>query len=139
MTKFAEWGRWGAAAYLAFRAMFSLREMIAALPKAWRDPGNLSHAVDYFGLGISLLFLLCAWGIVRWRKWAHGTAVTLVLVEIVFFLVVIIAFWPVSFFLGLAGHNLLLWPLLDLPVFVWLVMPDVRSAYWQQPEMACTR
>lgn len=138
MSKLAKWGRWPASVYLAFRGAFVLHGIVLDLPEARTNPHTLGEAVGYFGFWISLLllFAVSAWGVLRWRKWAHGIAAMLLLLDLVFFGISMVRAWPFSFALTLADIKFLSLPLVDLPVFAWLLQPDVRSAYWQHLEAA---
>jgi hypothetical protein len=138
LSRLAESGRWVAASYLAVQGVYGFYAIIAALPGAWAHSDTLSYPVDYFGLGFSVLFAICAWGLFRWRKWAHATAATLCLFEIVSFGVQMVIYWPFSVPFALGDFRIALLPLIDIPVLTWLLLPDVRAAYWR-PEVACAR
>jgi len=125
------------AAYLGLRGSIMLYDISVHLPEAWRHPNNLSYPVDYFNVAFALLIMASALGVLKWRKWAHASAIAFTALEMIIAIALLFILGPFGMAIGVALSDvrfpLLL--LLDLPAFAWLLLPDVRSAYWQ-PRMA---
>jgi len=87
VSKIANWGDWAVAGFLATQGILTLWMIALAFPRALRQPDTLTPPTDYIMVGMCALFFACAWGIVKWRRWAHTCTFGLLLLEFADFVV----------------------------------------------------
>ena len=133
MNRLAKWGHWLVAAFLGARGLGLFHWLVIDIPPAWHRLHAATPPRGYVPAAIALcgFYFACAWGILMWRKWAHVSAITLTLLELAIFgLAAAMVGWITP-----SASNAL-WLGLNLAVFAWLVLPDVRTSYWQRQQVA---
>jgi len=86
---------------------------------------------DYLILIPWLLYLGCAWGIVRWRQWGQIGAAVLSILELAVVVVMAILYGPL-----ILDLNILLWSGVNCAIVIWLVLPEVRLGYSRRAQAA---
>lgn len=130
MSKVAEWGRWLVGAFFALKGLGMLCEIIPHFTHALRNQIPLTYQ-DYLILIPWALYLICAWGVLRWRQWGQIFALTLSLLELAAVVTMVAMYGPLSL-----DSNIVLLSALNCGVVIWLVLPQVRSGYWQRTQTA---
>ena len=86
---------------------------------------------DYITIALCVAFFASAWGIVKWRKWAHTCAFGILLLEVAAFCVSVVAVgW------GTLSQRLVPESILSATACVWLALPAVRMALIQRQQIA---
>jgi hypothetical protein len=130
MSKLVKWGRWVVAAFLALQGVLALRIIALTLPRAFAHASKPAPARDFTVVGLCVLFFVCAWGIAKWRRWAHTLTFILLVFEFVVFLETLAtAGWAES------SARMALEGIFSFGACVWLALPAVRMnlARRQQP------
>ena len=124
MDRIVDWGHWVIATLFAVHAILNFNlSLLRVLHSQHILEGlwpSLVKAPSYVPIA-GILFLACAWGIFKWRTWAHTLAVVLCAINLLVFL-----FGSSSF------HR----PILMLSIsmtfaamLVWLLLPSVRAKF----------
>ena len=130
VSKVANWGRWVVAGIFAIKGLGMLSEIIPHFIHALRNRLPFSYQ-DYLILIPWALYLICAWGILRWRQWGQISALTLSALELAVVVTMVAMYGSLSL-----DSNIVLWSALNWGVVIWLVLPQVRSGYWQRTQTA---
>lgn len=133
MNKVVDWGHWIVAALFAISGVDLVWSTVVTFPRVLREhPDDITYRVVSDVL-IWLAILICAWGILKWRRWARSLGIVLA------------PFWCVAFgfavSVGLSSREKLdfEWPLLCLAgclVLVWFFLPAVRLEYSRRKQIA---
>jgi len=125
--KVVTWGHWIVglfAAALTFQSIWGIVGNTVSMERGARFGSQVLIADSQFAI-LGIICALCAWGILRWRSWGHVLALCISALEL---------------FVGglalLVGDSGPLYPLVACLVLTWLVLPSVRSAYWQRVQTA---
>jgi hypothetical protein len=127
MSKLVNWGHWAVAVLFGVGGLALLAGDIANVIHDVMGAARgetISFYPVYMGLLWSLLTLLCSWGILKWRLWAHHLALFFSVVDVV----TLVAF----FFLmpgGRFGAVLIGTIIGAVAVTAWLLLPTVRTEY----------
>jgi len=130
VSKVANWGRWVVSGIFAIKGLGMLSEIIPHFIHALRNRLPFSYQ-DYLILIPWALYLICAWGILRWRQWGQISALTLSALELAVVVTMVAMYGSLSL-----DSNIVLWSALNWGVVIWLVLPQVRSGYWQRTQTA---
>jgi hypothetical protein len=132
MTKVVNWGHWAVATFLAVQGLGLLRWVAADALRAWRDPHKPMAVFVPPTVGLCGLLLVSAWGILKWRRWAHTSTLALSVVELATFAVAMtmLGVWAVP------PASIASWLGLNLAACVWLALPAVRTRYRQRQQLA---
>ena len=130
MRKVVDWGRWVVAGIFAIKGIGMLYEITPHFIHALRNRIPLSYQ-DYLILIPWALYLVCAWGILRWRQWGQISALSLSFLELAMVVTMVAMYGTFSL-----DSNIVLWSALNCAVVIWLVLPQVRSGYWQRTQTA---
>ena len=130
MSKVANWGHWVVAGIFAIKGLGMLYEIIPHYTHALRNHLPFSYQ-DYLLMVVWAVYLVCAWGVLRWRHWGQIAAITLSVLELAVVVEMVSLFGPLSL-----DRNIILWSALNRGVVIWLVLPQVRSGYWQRTRTA---
>ncbi|MGD0955885.1 MAG: hypothetical protein ABR953_03550 [Candidatus Acidiferrales bacterium] len=130
MSKVVHWGHWVVAGVFAIKGLGMLYEIIPHFIHALRNQIPFSDQ-DYLILIPWALYLACAWGILRWRQWGQIFALMLSLLELTAVVTMVAMYGLLSL-----DSNIVLWSALNCGVVIWLVLPQVRSGYWQRTQTA---
>jgi hypothetical protein len=82
MSKLVNWGHWLVAVLLGVLGLYFLGGFVFALvvSKGLRESVPSGHEGTVM-IGLNLVawlpFLICAWGVLRWRAWGHALTITL--------------------------------------------------------------
>lgn len=126
-NRIATSGRWLIAAVLAAKGFATLYAIVVDFSRAWHDPGTLTYPTDYVAVALCVLYLASAWGIVKWRKWAHISAITLSFSDLAVLALALALDWSAAL-----NRNVALWVAINCAAIAWLVLPSVRSRYQQK-------
>jgi hypothetical protein len=118
------------AGIFAIKGLGMLYEITPHFIHALRNRIPLSYQ-DYLILIPWALYLVCAWGILRWRQWGQISALTLSFLELAMVVTMVAMYGTFSL-----DSNIVLWSALNCAVVIWLVLPQVRSGYWQRTQTA---
>ena len=127
MTKIVNWGHWVAGGVFAAMGLKYFFEGVLSVPTLIRILRGESFSY-YISGGVVLWipFLLCAWGILQWRRWGHTLA--LVLCSI---LMLSVGHWLTSVRMQSLNPYEILVTVLTGCIFLWLLLPGVRTLYWR--------
>jgi hypothetical protein len=126
MSKIVNWGHWVVAALFAAWGLDSLWRAVVGFPSLFRQhPSDITyHVVSDAFLWVAVL--ACAWGIFKWRPWAH----TLGIVLSAFFAVAMGLVFAVGSQSGTKPNPYFAPTILIVcTVLIWLVLPAVRAEY----------
>lgn len=129
MNKVISWGRWPVAAVYVIIGLSFLWVALQSEFGQFRRGDFQSFYPLYEAIIWSTSFLLCAWGILKWRRWAYVLALALAICGL---LVAGLAFVAL-------GENRFSVALILPEVFVcstlfWLLLPTVRAEYWRKEQ-----
>jgi len=125
------WGRWTAALLIGAGGLdFLVSRGIPALIGSFRK-GQTFYPF-YIDVLLSMPPILCAWGLLKWRDWAHTLAVRLCVFSLAMLPIAVISvrhsgFQPPERFWLVLGFS----AVFDVFVLVWLQLPAVRRRYHQ--------
>jgi hypothetical protein len=134
MSKLVNWGHWlvsGVFAALGCRYLIIAFLRIPELIRITR-----AGAFSYYLSGKVVLwvpFLVCAWGVWKWRWWGHVIATSLA------GLVTLASLIELVLVLVYQQYHILYWILVTLfacGIFLWLLLPEVRTSYWRGNQIA---
>ncbi len=124
MNKFVSWGHFVVAALFAIVAFADLSlalirflhsgHILVAASRQVNTPTN------HFPIS-AILFLACAWGILKWRTWAHTLAIVVCAVDMLLLFLV-----PHT---GGLSTSLVVLMLLFAAILSWLLTPSVRARF----------
>jgi hypothetical protein len=124
MNKFVSWGHLAVAALFAIVAFADLSLALVRflhsghiLEAAFREVNN---STNHFPVS-AILFLACAWGILKWRTWAHTLAIVVCAVDLALLFLI-----PHT---GGLSTSLVVLMLLFAATLLWLLMPSVRARF----------
>ena len=127
MSKLVNWGHWIAGGVFAVLGLRYLIEGLLSLPTLIRIlRGETSSYFIPGGVVLWIPFLLCAWGIWRWRRWGYTLAFvlcSLVMAALGRWLAIVDR--P-----SITGFEVVV-TVLTLCIFLWLLIPAVRTLYWR--------
>jgi hypothetical protein len=131
MSTVVNWGHWIVGILFTISGLGLLISETASLVGGVRNVLHgepVSFYSDYLGLLWSATTLLCAWGIFKWRLWAHYLALFFGVVNVVVAVAAVSSWglgskWEVTFVSALV---------LSLLVTTWLLLPAVRRQYVQR-------
>lgn len=130
MKKVVDWGNWAVAAFFAVGGLsFLLGVGIPSLIHGLRS--GQSFYPFYMNVLGSLPYLICAWGMLTWRLWAHRLAIILSifgLLSLVVALVVVGMSEAVGSFVSAT--------ILGCISLTWLLLPRVRAEYQMRSQLA---
>ena len=130
MSKVANWGHWVVGVFFAIKGLGMLYEIVPHYTHALRNHLPFSYQ-DYLLMIVWAVYLVCAWGILRWRQWGQIAAITLSVLELALVVGMVSLFGPLSL-----DRNIVLWSALNCAIVVWFVLPEVRSGYWHGNQTA---
>jgi hypothetical protein len=130
VTKIVKLGRWVVGAIFALKGLGMLLAIVPHFLHALRNRIPLTYQ-DYLVAFPWALYLACAWGVWRWRQWGQIVAIALSAMEIAVVAGITAIYGPLAL-----DRNLMLMAALNCGIVVWLVLPQVRSGYWQRARTA---
>jgi hypothetical protein len=121
VSKLVIWGHWIVALISASLAAGCIWEIVGAsiIRDARFGPRSLDANFPIAVVGV--VYGLCSWGILKWRRWGHALAIG------VSAFVSFVGSWA-----ALVGDTGSLFPITAVLVLIWLLLPPVRAAYWQR-------
>jgi hypothetical protein len=132
VSKFVNWGHWIVAVFFAVQGIALLGWIAVYGPGAWHDLRGPMVIFVPPAMGLCAFFLVSAWGILGWRRWAHTSAIALSALELTVFVVsaTVLGVWAIP------PASIGLWLGFDLAVCVWLLLPTVWAKYRQRQQIA---
>ena len=130
MSKVADWGRWVVAGVFAAKgALFSYHFVLDLT-------NDLRTHVQMIGWGylipiVCITYLVCAWGLLRWRHWSYVIAITLSVMELG-----VVAFAAHLVPWSALDRNTILWSIVTCVLLIWLLTPPMRTGYSQRGQIA---
>ena len=127
MSKLVNWGHWAVGIFFAFGAALSLSRDAVSFAQNVRSAFHgqpVSFYSFYLDVLWSVLALLCAWGIIRWRLWAHYLALFLSIVDLAIIVGVVYFTWGMG-----TDIRFVCLSIVSALVTVWLLLPGVRRQY----------
>ena len=130
MSKFINWGNWLVAAIFAANGLLifgpaSLGTIANALK------GQATFYPAYLAIIECAAFLLCAWGILKWRRWGLLFGIILSAIE----LGLLVCFTVLD---SSANRDPQAWilPLVVFAVLIWLLLPPIRMEFSRRNQIA---
>jgi hypothetical protein len=130
VSKFINWGNWLVAAILAASGLLIFGPTIfGTVANALK--GRATFYPAYLNVIEFTPFLLCAWGILRWRRW--GLILGIILSAIELGLLVFLTVFDSS-----VNRDPFAWilPVVVLAVLIWLLLPPIRMEFSRRNEIA---
>jgi hypothetical protein len=124
MRKIAIWGHWIVgliAAAIAAESIGGIAGNMLSMQGGARFGPQVLYADFQFAI-FAVFCALCAWGIIKWRRWAHLMALGVFAFEVY-----------ASGLAMLVGDAGPLYFVTACFVMIWLLLPSVRRAYWRSP------
>jgi hypothetical protein len=136
MSKLVNWGHWLVAVLLGVLGLYFLGGFAFALVVSKELRGSVPSGHEgmvmiSLNLVAWLPFLICAWGVLRWRPWGHALTITLCALAILVEVETLI-FRGIR---GFAAAEILKLTVACL-VVVWLLLPSVRTQYLRREQIA---
>jgi hypothetical protein len=123
VSKIVIWGHWIVgllAAALAAQSIWGIVGNTISMDRGARLGPQVLRADSMFAV-LAVIWALRGWGILKWRLWGHVLALG------IFAFVVFVG--GLGAFVEDSG---LLYPVAGCVVLSWLLLPSVRSAYWEK-------
>lgn len=124
MSKVAMWGRWIVAlmaAALAGESVWAIADNTFSMERGARFGPRVPWADLEFAI-LGVISALCAWGIIKWRPWAHAVAFGIFGFELLSGGLAVLV----------GDSDDLLYPIAAFLILAWLLIPSVRAAYWRR-------
>jgi len=133
MSKLVNWGHLLVAAYFAFWGVDLLWSSVSVFPRLLRDH---PHEITYILVMDAIVWvwiLLCAWGILKWQRWAQKLGVALSVLMLLF---IALAAWTAPQFGVVLILEFGLVTIIAASVLAWLLLPAVRAEYLRRNQPA---
>jgi hypothetical protein len=130
MSKLVNGGHWLVAAAFAMKGIVFSYHFVLNLIHGKRGSHQLSSS-DYLMGVVCVVYLLCSWGLLKWRHWSLVIAITLSVVEIFFVAIAVHSTFPVWL-----DRDTVLWGVLTCMIVAWLLLPRVLAQYRQGMQAA---
>ena len=130
MSKIVNWGHWLVAAIFAANGVLTYgSELSEALTNALKTQASFYPV--YLNAIECVAFLLCAWGIMKWRLWAHILGILLSGIELAILLFA-------AFVGSLVDYDPRVWalPAVIFSVLIWLLLPAVWTEHLRRNQIA---
>ncbi|MGA8144402.1 MAG: hypothetical protein WB987_10985 [Candidatus Acidiferrales bacterium] len=142
MSKIVSWGRWPVAIFFALQGLGILMVVVGVLILTLRDRAGSFYFI-YMGLLECAPLLLCAWGILRLRRWGYGLAFALSALGVLLMAFVFadsgaqtldstIVQGAIVYERAFIVSSIVF----DCSILVWLLLPPVRSQYLHKEQIA---
>lgn len=123
MSKFIDWGNWLVAAIFAANGLLLFGpSFFSAVTSAVK--GRALFYPPYLAITGCVAFLLCAWGILKWRRWGLTLGIILSVVE-----VGLLVFFTVLDSPEALDPHAWIFPIVNFAVLIWLLLPAVRTEF----------
>jgi hypothetical protein len=130
MSEIVNWGHWFVAAAFAMKGIVFSYHFVLDLIHGKRGSNQISSS-DYLVGVVCVVYLLCSWGLLKWRHWSLAIAITLSVVEIFFVAIAVHSTLPVWL-----DRDTVLWGVVTFMIVAWLLIPRVRAQFRQRMQAA---
>jgi hypothetical protein len=134
VSKLVNWGHWAVAALFAAAAIDSVwHNVLVTLHGVLRALSG--EAVSFYPAYNDALWSvglwICAWGILKWRRWGHRLALCFAIFGLAVFIIGFLGIREMRFRVEFA-----IWTFFAIGVTAWLLLPTVRHEFTRRAATA---